>query len=74
MLGRGQRRDLLVLRSLLGVSIARFVNDRNTALQMMVLFSKRNKLDISAWISVPLVLTDVFGSFEFPFEPTFVSL
>jgi hypothetical protein len=41
---------------------------------MMVLFSNRNSLDISAWISVPLPLTDVFDSFEWPFEPMFVSL
>jgi hypothetical protein len=74
MLERGQRRDLLALLSLLGVSIANFVGDRMAILQTMVLFSSRNKFDISAWTPVPLALTDDLDPFEWPLELTSASV
>jgi hypothetical protein len=74
MLERGQRRDLLALLSLLGVSIANFVGDRMAILQTMVLFSSRNKFDISAWIPVRSAPTDVFDSFKRPLDPMLVSV
>jgi hypothetical protein len=53
--------------------MAKIINDRNDLLQMIVLFSNRNNFDISAWIPVPLVLADVFDSFEWPLGLILVS-
>jgi hypothetical protein len=43
-------------------------------LQTMVLFSSRNKFDISAWIPVRSAPTDVFDSFKRPLDPMLVSV
>jgi hypothetical protein len=43
-------------------------------LQTMVLFSSRNKFDISAWTPVPLALTDDLDPFEWPLELTSASV